>query len=141
MDRVVTVVERTGDPALGLRFSRKNTQGVGRIGGHGLFADDVEVVLQTADDVIDMGAVHADDEEGVRPGFRDHLLEVVGEIFGDVRRLRFVLLADLEAQRIDVQHRHEFGTMGEVVEHRFDVHPDGALGNSADGISSFCHDE
>ena len=54
VDGIVAVVESTNQFAFGFVFSFEDAESIFAVGGHGFFADDFEVVFQTANDIIDV---------------------------------------------------------------------------------------
>ena len=141
VDGVVAVVESADDLALGLRFGGQHLEGVFGVGGHGLFGNDVHVIAEAPDDVFHVEAVHADHQQRVGLGFLHHLVEVCGQIFGHVLGLGNLFLADLEPERVDVEHGDQFGAVLELTEHRTDVHVDGPGRHAADGVLLSFHSE
>ena len=147
VDGVVTVVEGTDKFAFGVVFGFDNATGIGDVGGHRLFADDIETEFQTADDVVDVVAVFANNKNGIDLLFFDHAVKdlfpvVEGHrIFSNVLALHFrnQIFANLETQRVDIQHRDQLGAMAEALHHGTDVHTNCACRNTANSIPFFCH--
>ena len=125
VDGVVAVVEGADDFTFGFLLSFHDLESISSIGGHGLFADDVDVISKTAGDVFNMETVHADHEQSIGSGFGDHLVKIGGSIFGDILGFGHSIFADLEAQGVDVKHTDQFGAMFELTEDGADVHIDG----------------
>ena len=138
-ERRVTVVESANDFAFGFFLGFHHFQGVGGVGGHRFFADDFEVMFQTAEDVIDVSAVHAGHDDGIGFLFSDHFFKVGGEILRSVLGFGNQLFANFEAKRVNIQKTDQFGTMSELVHHRFDVHTDTTVGYTAHSVTFFSH--
>ena len=126
VDGVIAVVEGADEFTFGFLLSFHHLESVSGVGGHGLFADDINIVTQSADDVFNMETVHADDQNGIGFGLSHHLVKVCSHVFGHILGFGNSVFADLETQRIDVEHTDQLSTMLELTEHGADVHVDRA---------------
>ena len=138
---IVAVIECAGDFALGFFFRFADFDAVFPVGCHGLFGDDVESFLKSFEDVGDVIAIPADDENCIGFGLLDHLVEFFRHIGGNVCRFGDLLFADVEPDRVDVKHSDEFRGIREFTVHRLDPHSDCAAGHSADGVTALCHND
>ena len=126
VDRGVAVIEGADDFPFGLLFGLTDPDHILDIGAHGLFADDIEIVLQPLEDVVHMKTVFAHDKEGVRFGLFDHFFHLIGPILRKILGFGDLFLADFEAQRVDIQKADHLGGIREIFDDRLDKHSDGS---------------